>query len=189
MNQPESRRIPKPITGHREPQPTPVPGKTPGVGYVPTGLSHAGADHGHQPVPFNLSVDLEGASGEAYLDRLSQMVAGGVREAAMAGAPGFEWPQVQQILRRAWEYKETPLLTNPEAFDGIPTETEVRRAYFAQKGDTLFQRFYQGLAARDASKGTPPPAVPASPAGADPAISALDERVKRIEQMLHIEAK
>lgn len=177
-------------------QPKPIPGKKPGVGYIPRGMSYAGDSHGFGPFVFDLRVDLEGAppNSDEYLDRLAKMVAGGGIDAAQAGAPGFEWPQIEQILRRAWECREAPLLTDPDDFNGIPTETEIRRAYYAQYGDKLLQEFYGNLARRDADAKPPVGGITAP----EPSVEAirfrqamvlfgeLQPRVLRLEQMLGI---
>lgn len=168
----ERASVPRP-KGPRGPQPQPIPGKKPGVGYVPRGMSYAGLDHGYSPVAFDLSVDLEGVPpGDPYIQKRAKMVAGGNVQQAQAGAPGIKPDQLGQILRRAWEAR-ADFLESPEEYNGIATDTEMQRAFYAQKGDAALNNFASGIFARDNPPAATPPAQPVPPGASLQGVESL----------------
>lgn len=170
---PRRKPSPKPLPRPTGADPTPIAGKKPGVGYVSGPLSYAGRDHGFSPVPFDLTVSLIGLSGVEFINARARMAAGGNVLQANAGAPGVHPPEVEQILRRAWEFRDSSLLANPEDYNGIPNVDEITRAYYGQ-GDGRLAAFASTIFNRD--NPTAPPEHKLDP--------VIESRLKTIEQRL-----
>lgn len=118
----------------------------PGVGYVlpyPR-FSYAGASHNPKwatPVSINTSISIEGKSGLELDTALAQRYAGGDSNRRRAGAPGVHSSAIAGYLWEAFLSRSAWWAVDYEAYDGVPTITEIYDAYFGQKGDRGLSRY------------------------------------------------